>query len=133
MKRIITQHGASKRAAGYFDVTLILFFLSIEFGRIANRGGLDLLLVGAAVIATIGFSAFSNGGSGKRRVGPIASGFWLATFASIIGFAWNLSIGTTLPKYLGQVPLALVCLSTVFSILMQFGRMQRPQFRHAEA
>jgi len=133
MKRTITQHGASRKAAGHFDVSLILFFLSIEFGRIANQGGLDLILVGAAVFATIGFSAFSQEDSGRCRVGSIASGLWLATFASIIGFVWSLSIGSTLPQYLGQVPLALVCISTVFSLLMHFGRFLRPQFRHAEA
>lgn len=108
-------------AAFAFDTTFVLFFLAMEFGRSLLNFGFDGILLGLslAMLIVVPYFVFNNAvmpDFGKW----IAGRTLIAIFATILGVAFDQTLGRVLPDVMRFVPLTLLMVSAMVSCYMQF-------------
>lgn len=104
------------------DTTFVLFFLSMEFGRIATGWSFDLILMGITMLA-VGALPYYLLSEDRPEFGVwLAGRAWITAFAIAIGVLFNQAVGGILPEMLRFAPMSLLIVSAMLSCQVQFYR-----------
>lgn len=126
IERINADMAESSEPKGFeLDTTFVLFFLAMEFGRICSTASLDLVLMAVAMVGTA-VLPYAVPGEEKPDLGVwIAGRAWIAAFGVLIGLLFDQTLGVVLPEMLRFAPMALLIVSAVLSVQVQFYRFLR--------
>lgn len=103
------------------DTTFVVFFLALEFGRSILNFGLDGLLLGICLAMLIAVPYFYMGDASRPNFARwVAGRSVIAAFATLLGFAFQQTLGVVLPDMMRFMPMTLLIVSAMVSCYIQF-------------
>lgn len=108
------------------DTAIVLFFLSIEYGRSASMFSMDSILIAITMSMLVVLpyflpSRFEKPQFGNWLIGRTA----LALFGVVLGVFFKQSIGVTLPMSMRFAPMTFLILASMVSCYIQFYGLMR--------
>src|ERR1043166_7032728 len=114
------------KAEGYLsmagiDTTVVLFFLSMEYGRSNRMFSMDsiLIMITMAMLSTLPYflpSRFEKPQFGNWLIGRTA----LAMFGVVLGVFYKQSIGVNLSESMRFLPMTFLIIASIASCYVQF-------------
>jgi hypothetical protein len=103
------------------DTTVVLFFLSMEYGRSNRMFSMDsiLIMITMAMLATLPYflpSRFEKPQFGNWLIGRTA----LAMFGVVLGVFYKQSIGVNLSESMRFLPMTFLIIASIASCYVQF-------------
>jgi|KBSSwiStaDraftv2_1062776.scaffolds.fasta_scaffold510259_2 hypothetical protein len=103
------------------DTTFVLLFLALEFGRSLVNFGFDGVLLGISLVMLIVLPYFyMSDGMRPDLAKWLAGRGTIATFAALLGIAFQQTLGVVIPDALRFLPMILLIVSAMASCYIQF-------------
>ena len=103
------------------DTTFVVFFLALEFGRSILNFGLDGLLLGICLAMLVAVPYFYMSEMARPNFAKwIAGRSVIAAFATLLGVAFQQTLGVVLPDMMRFLPMTLLIVSAMVSCYIQF-------------
>lgn len=115
----ILQNEKTSDAGFAIDTTFVLFFLAVEFGQNLSNFGTDTILMLITLVAFAVLPYFLATHEIKFA-GWVLGRVSIASFATMLGAAFNQMLGTVLPETFKYLPMTLLILTAMLSFYIQF-------------
>lgn len=106
-----------------FDTSFVLFFLSMEIGRMGSFFTLDGILMVGALAAVMTMPFLLTGGDNTGFGNWLAGRSVIAGFGVVTGIAYAAGTGTLLPEFFSFVPFMLLIIASMISVFMTFSSL----------